>query len=202
MKSASDVKTFCDVCKNNVSGLKQLISNKAKKDKRNHNREDVGFKLCEDSFHCYILTLTAFTSYLTEFGWYNTYMGKTESVKAWLISAEDNVSVAEDMFRLNHLNWSLFMWGLAIEKTLKAYLLFNDIEVPYTHDLHKLYLLTNLKVSEDLVNDLKEITTFNINARYEETKYDLYKKATKEYTDIYVSKSKSIYIWIKDNLKV
>ena len=133
---------------------------------------------------------------------YNLLMGKIENVKAWVTSAEDNVSVAGDMYKLRHLNWSLFMWGLAVEKILKAYLLFNDIEVPYTHDLHKLYLLTNLKANEDLIRDLKEITTFNVNARYEETKYDLYKKATKEYTDKYVSRSEDIYKWIKNNLKV
>lgn len=133
---------------------------------------------------------------------YNLLMGKIENVKAWLTSAEDNVSVAGDMYRLNHLNWSLFMWGLAIEKILKAYLLLNDVEVPYTHDLHKLYLLTKLKADDDLIKDLKEITTFNVSARYEETKYDLYKKSTQEYTDKYVSRSKDIYICIKNNLKV
>lgn len=52
---------------------------------------------------------------------------------------------------------------------------------PPIHDLRKLAAMTGLAFTEDKKTSLKEITTFNIEARYEDYKRSFYKKATRIY---------------------
>lgn len=121
-------------------------------------------------------------------------------VSKWLENSKKNIIVATDMYRLGHYNWCLFMWHLAIEKAIKAYLAKQDKEIPYIHDLNKLsnyagidFNGANLTKKEEL----DEISGYNLEARYEDYKYDFYKKATKEYADIWVPKCENIYQFIK-----
>lgn len=129
-------------------------------------------------------------------------MNKQELIEAWLRSAEENVSIAKDMYRLTHYHWALFMWHLAIEKMLKASYVKKDLDVPYIHDIRKLIKHLNLNLTDIEINEneLDEITSFNMEARYEDYKHKIYKKATKEYTDKWVAICERIYTWIKNNL--
>ncbi|MBU1327058.1 HEPN domain-containing protein [Patescibacteria group bacterium] len=44
---------------------------------------------------------------------------------------------------------------------------------------------------------LNEMTTFNVEARYDIFKQKLYKKATKEYTERFLALTKEILAWLK-----
>ena len=81
------------------------------------------------------------------------------------------------MYRLGHYNWCLFMWHLAIEKVVKAYLAKQDKEIPYIHNLYKLLKYAGVDFNQTGTNedDLNEISGYNIEARYEDYKYDFYK---------------------------
>lgn len=118
-----------------------------------------------------------------------------EELSQWKLSALDNVKVAKDMFELGHYNWCLFIWHLAVEKALKAKLASLDKEIPYTHDLKKLFLLCGFSEHAEGfdVNDLVEITTFNLEARYDDYKLEFYKKATKEYTELWSKKAQLVF---------
>lgn len=118
-----------------------------------------------------------------------------EITKKWLQSAAKNKEVAEDMYKLDHYNWTLFMWHLAIEKLLKAIIVKKNLDVPYIHDLWKLSKVAGVKFENSILvqPELDEITTFNLEARYEDYKFEFYKKATKEYTEKWVGICEKMY---------
>lgn len=121
-------------------------------------------------------------------------------VSKWLENSEKNVTVATDMYKLGHYNWCLFMWHLAIEKILKAYLAKQDKEIPYIHDLYKLSNYAGVDFDRIGItkDELDEISGYNLEARYEDYKYDFYKKATKEYADAWIPKCENIYKFVKE----
>ena len=124
-------------------------------------------------------------------------MTQTEAANHWIASAESNIPVAKDMFRMKHYDWSLFLWHLVIEKTLKG-IIAKHGEVPLPiHDLRHLAAKTGLVFTEDQKASLKEITTFNIEARYEDYKRSFYKKATRVYAQKWEKICEDFFIWFK-----
>lgn len=127
-------------------------------------------------------------------------MSKEEVVSHWTQGAQADRAAAQGLFQLGHYNWSLFIWHLVIEKMLKAKIVSLEREVPITHDLVRLVKEANLELSEETVSSLKEITGFNLEARYDDYKLSFYKKADKEYTDKWVRKCEEVYLWVKKEI--
>lgn len=127
-------------------------------------------------------------------------MEREEIIKVWLESAERNLAVARELVKSKHYDWALFIGQLALEKLLKSVVTKaqND-SPPYTHNLVKLAELSNIKFSEEDLQDLAQITKYNVQARYDDVKYQLYKMATKEYTKEWFTKIERIYSWIKEH---
>jgi HEPN domain-containing protein len=95
----------------------------------------------------------------------------------------------------------LFFCHLFIEKIIKALVVkATEKPTPYGHKLSKLAKFTKIDFSEGQLDLLDELTAFNIEARYDDYKFHFYKKATKKYTQEYLSKSKDIYQWLKKKL--
>ena len=129
-----------------------------------------------------------------------TCMIKDEAIKYWLNQSEKDIQTAKDLYRLDHYDWSLFVWHLAIEKILKAKIVSLDKKITYTHDLSRLAKEGNLPLNEELVSQLNEITTFNIEARYDDYKLSFYNKATKEYTKKWIKICEEIYQFVKKSI--
>jgi HEPN domain-containing protein len=90
---------------------------------------------------------------------------------------------------------------LSIEKYLKAIIVKNTHSAPpLVHDLVRLAEKANITLSAKLKNDLAEISTFNIKARYDDYKLSFYKKATEKITSKYVNKTKKILKWLNKYL--
>lgn len=125
-------------------------------------------------------------------------MTQQEAVKRWQESAQRNLTIAEDMVRLGHYDWALFLGQLALEKLLKGLVEQRTDEAPpYIHDLVKLASIANLPLDESKKRELVEITRFHIQARYEDIKYQLSKEATKPYSTTWFAKIKALFIWIQ-----
>ena len=107
---------------------------------------------------------------------------------------------SKDLFKLKHYDWSLFVWHLAIEKILKAKIVSLNKVVIYTHDLTRLAKEAKIPLDENLTAQLNEITTFNIEARYDDYKLSFYKKADKRYAGKWSKICQDIYIFIKGTL--
>lgn len=121
--------------------------------------------------------------------------------KAWLESAIEDLETAKDLFKLGRFSGCLFFCHLVIEKTLKSiYIKIKDTYPPPTHKLLNLANLSKIELNKELKFHLTEITTFNVEARYDIFKEKLYKKATKEFTQKYFNITKEIFIKFKNLL--
>ena len=95
--------------------------------------------------------------------------------------------------------WALFLGHLVIEKLLKALIVKQTAaHPPYTHNLNS--LAKNLELSTEQISWLDEITTFNLNARYDDVKDEFYRKSTKQFALDWFARIKILRKWIKKEL--
>lgn len=127
-------------------------------------------------------------------------MTQSQAVKYWFKSAEQNIKVAEDNFKLKHYDWCLFLWQLALEKTIKAIISSQGKTPPIVHNLSYLCHYSKIKVDKETELKLKEISSFNLEARYDDYKFNFYKKANKEFSIKWVNICKEIHQWLKKNI--
>ena len=98
-------------------------------------------------------------------------------------------------------SWALFLSHLVIEKTLKAiYVKKLQKHAVFTHDLLRLASKIGLDISDEYVEWLDEITTFNINARYDNYKQDFYMLCTKEFSELWISRIETLRQWLINQL--
>jgi len=121
-----------------------------------------------------------------------------KKIDYWLKSAEKDKQTADLLFKHGHYDWSLFIWHLVLEKLLKAILLSQGKPVILTHNLTALYQSADLELSDEERNQLTEIRTFNIEARYDNYKLDFYKKATKKYAQHWTTVCEALYLKFKE----
>ncbi len=131
---------------------------------------------------------------------YTIHMTRKQVIDGFLQKAAHDKQTATDLFRLEHFDWCLFVWHLAIEKLLKALILKENKEILYIHDLVRLAKITNLPQTEDVLDSLREITTFNIETRYDDYKLSFYHKANKEYTQKWMQICEKLYHTISKNI--
>ena len=124
-------------------------------------------------------------------------MTQSQAVKYWLESAKRNVKVAEDNLKLKHYDWCLFLWQLVIEKTLKGLIAKRGLTPLPIHNLNHLVRIAGLKLDEKRKKELKDITSFNLEARYDDYKLSFYKKATPKYTKRWVEICRETYQWLQ-----
>lgn len=123
-------------------------------------------------------------------------MSPQNIISNWIKSAKEDCQAAGAMYSSGHYHWALFLWHLVIEKVLKGILVKKGIVPPPIHDLEKLATLAQLPISDKEIHALKEITTYNIEARYDDYKRKFYKKATKAYTSKWIKICEEIYLWL------
>ena len=127
-------------------------------------------------------------------------MSNKQMIKNWLLKAEKDVETAEDLYKSKHYDWCLFIWHLAIEKTLKAKILSLNKPIIYVHDLKRLSREANIILDQKQTASLNEITSFNLEARYDDYKLSFYKKANKDYAQKWTIICKSMYKLIITNI--
>ena len=125
-----------------------------------------------------------------------------KQINYWLKSAEHDLATAESLFRTQHYAWCLFLAHLVLEKTLKAFYVKDRHQFP--PKVHKLELLaekTKLKLSSEEIDFLKEVSEFNLEARYPDYKFKFYKLCTREFAKRYFDKIKESYRWLLKKIK-
>ncbi|KKR32055.1 MAG: HEPN domain protein [Candidatus Gottesmanbacteria bacterium GW2011_GWC2_39_8] len=127
-------------------------------------------------------------------------MTQKEAYRFWIESGERNFQIAKDNFCLGHYDWALFFCHLTLEKLLKAAVIKKGEIPPPIHDLLKLGKISGILKDHRFEEELKEITTYNIEARYDDYKRSFYKKATKEYSGKWMDICEGIYLWLKKNI--
>ena len=92
---------------------------------------------------------------------------------------------------------ALFFGHLAIEKMLKALCAAKCVVIPFDHKLLKLSKEAGLVLSQAQEMELGTITSFNINARYDDYRQRFHQLCTQQYTATWVSKINEWYKFLK-----
>jgi HEPN domain-containing protein len=122
-------------------------------------------------------------------------------VKHWTETSDEDFNTMLILFRSKQYHWALFMGHIAMEKLLKAYFVKqNGNHAPFTHNLYRLAELGGLDISEEYADWLFKITTFNINARYDDYKKEFYNMCTIVFAEEWIEKIKILQQWIKQML--
>ena len=109
-------------------------------------------------------------------------------INYWLDSADQNYTTMQNLFNSKDYSWALFLGHLLLEKTLKAiYVKKFQKHAIFTHDLLRLAKKVDLRLNEDQEEWLDEITTFNINARYDNYKKKFNKLCTRDFTQRWIN---------------
>ena len=130
-------------------------------------------------------------------------MTNKELKKYWINSAEENYNTMKNLFNSKDYTWSLFLGHLIIEKLLKALYAKKNEANPYapkTHDLVFLAKKCDIDLDKKIEKRLYTITTFNINARYEDYKNTFKKKCTKEYTENEIKNIEEMRTWLLEQI--
>jgi HEPN domain-containing protein len=94
---------------------------------------------------------------------------QNDYLKNWIFRANEDIAVIEKLFESGPEQFAssiCFHAQQAVEKFLKAYLVFNDIDFPKTHDLDFL-LLECKKINNKVFDiDLGSLTDFGVSIRH------------------------------------
>lgn len=66
----------------------------------------------------------------------------------------------------------------------------------FTHDLLRLSSKCDLELSGDFEEWLDDISTFNLNARYDNYKHDFFKLCTREFSEVWIQRIETIRSWL------
>lgn len=125
-------------------------------------------------------------------------LNKENVINHWISTSEEDYKTMNQLFQNKNYSWSLFLGHIYTEKILKAYYVkSHGKHAPFTHNLYRIAELSNLEISEEHADWLDKITTFNINARYDDYKRESYSLCTKEFTEEWIDKIQKIQKWIK-----
>ena len=126
-------------------------------------------------------------------------MSSDEAVRRWRESAKRNLETAKEMMALNHRDWALFVGQLSLEKLLKGIIAKqSDDAPPYIHNLVRLSDIAHIRLNQTQKDQLATISRFNVEARYDSIKEELYKMATPAYVKEWIGIIEEMYIWIKN----
>lgn len=115
-------------------------------------------------------------------------------LKYWVDEATDALDTAEKLFVDKKYHHSLFFLHLSIEKLLKAlHQKIKNEPAPPIHNLFRLAQLIGIDISQQMNLELKEISSFNLSARYDDYKQEFYKKATYKYAIKWLNIGKKLY---------
>lgn len=126
---------------------------------------------------------------------------KNKIIAYWIESSDGNYKTMEHLLSSRDYHWALFMGHLVIEKLLKAvYVKTLGEHAVFTHDLLRLANKCKLELTKEQEDWLDRITTFNINARYDDYKKSFYILCTSEFTSGWIDKIKQLRSWLKEKL--
>ena len=119
----------------------------------------------------------------------------------WINTSDKDALTMIHLYNSKDYHWSLFIGHIVIERLLKACVVKRTSNhAPFTHDLTKLASASGIEFSEEHLDWLDTISTFNMNARYDSYKEAFYRKCTFEFTSEWIDKIKILQSWIKEKL--
>jgi len=119
----------------------------------------------------------------------------------WISRSEADFGTMNNLLKSKDFHWALFIGHLVIESLLKAIVVKRTGKhAPFTHDLRRLAKLSELTLADEHKKWLDTISTFNLNARYDDYKQDFYMKCTPDFAATWVINIKILREWIQTKL--
>jgi len=119
-------------------------------------------------------------------------------IKYFLETSEEDFDTMKTLFKSKKYAWALFLGHISVEKLLKAlYVTIKNKPAPFIHNLYRIAELSEIDISDEHADWLDMITTFNINARYEDFKREFYNQCTYDFTLLWIERIKILTQWIK-----
>ena len=129
-------------------------------------------------------------------------MTNEEVVKVLVESSDRDWDTVKSLFGSRKYPEALFFVHLSIEKLLKALHYFkNDTHPLPIHKLTKLATDAGFGGTELDMEELNEITRFNISARYDDYKRSFFRLATLKYATKWMEKGDKLRLKIKEQMK-
>jgi len=131
----------------------------------------------------------------------NTNIDFEKLVKHWIETSDEDFQTMLSLYDSKSYSWSLFLGHISIEKLFKAiYVNKYKKHAPFLHNLYRLAELNELELTDEQSDWLYKITSFNLNARYDDYKREFYLLCTPDFTREWIEKIKIIRTWIKQKL--
>ena len=123
-----------------------------------------------------------------------------EETQPWLLQAEEHYQDAFYLYEGSRYSLAVYSCHQALEKILKAAVVeFANQLPPKSHNLDALAKESSLEFPPGWHEDLAEITRHFWRVRYPD--FQKYVYTSKEKAEPTVSKTREIYLWIKDKFK-
>lgn len=128
-------------------------------------------------------------------------INKEEIIKHLTDTSENDFRTKMILFESRSYSWSLFLGHISVEKLLKAiYVKKFGVHAPFTHNLYRFAELCEINLTDEYSDWFDKITSFNINARYNDHKREFYSQCTPEFTEYWINIIKKLREWIKQML--
>lgn len=129
-------------------------------------------------------------------------MTKSEYVNYWATIADKDWIAVGHLFEKGDYLHSLFFAHLVLEKMLKAHFVKDNISdfPPKTHNLLFLVSQTTLSPTVNHLRLLSQVNQFQLDGRYPDYGLNMFKIASKSYTESLLAEIEEIKIWLASNL--
>lgn len=122
-------------------------------------------------------------------------------IQHWSESSEQNYATMQNLIKTKEYSWVLFLGHLVIEKLLKALYVKRLQSHPlFSHDLLRLAKKMDIELPAGYDEWLDEITTFNLNARYDDYKQSFHKLCTVDFSNEWIGKIEILRQWLINQL--
>jgi HEPN domain-containing protein len=122
-------------------------------------------------------------------------------VKHWIDTSDEDFLTMKALYASGSYGWALFLGHISIEKLLKAvYVNKYGKHAPFLHNLYRLAELCNIEMTNEQSDWFDKISSFNINARYDDYKREFYSLCTPGFTKEWIEKIEILHTWIKQML--
>lgn len=122
-------------------------------------------------------------------------------IQHWIETSDEDFETMLNLYDAKTYPWALFLGHISVEKLLKAvYVKKEKKHAPYIHNLYRLSEIAGLEFTEEHSDWLTVITTFNLNARYDDYKREFHTLCTADYAHMWIERIKTLRKWIKAKL--
>ena len=103
----------------------------------------------------------------------------------WKVTSHEDYNTMINLYNSKTYHWSLFMGHISTEKLLKAYYVkAKRKHAPPIHNLYRLAELSDIEISDEHADWLDTITSFNINARYDDFKREVLEMDIEDFDEL------------------